>query len=29
MIIEGLITAICVAFIKKVQPSMLPGSLGK
>jgi cobalt/nickel transport system permease protein len=29
MIIEGLITAICVAFIRKVQPSMLPGSLGK
>ena len=25
MIIEGIITAICVAFIKKVQPSMLPG----
>jgi cobalt/nickel transport system permease protein len=26
MIIEGIITAICVAFIKKVQPAMLPGS---
>jgi cobalt/nickel transport system permease protein len=26
MIIEGIITAICVAFIRKVQPSMLPGS---
>ena len=25
MIIEGMITAICVAFIRKVQPSMLPG----
>ena len=25
MIIEGIITAICVSFIKKVQPSMLPG----
>ncbi|MGD8302282.1 MAG: cobalt transporter CbiM [Desulfobacterales bacterium] len=25
MIIEGLITAMCVAFLKKVQPSMLPG----
>lgn len=26
MIIEGLITALCVAFLKKVQPEMLPGS---
>ena len=26
MIIEGIITAICVAFIRKVQPTMLPGS---
>jgi len=26
MIIEGIITAICVAFIRKVQPAMLPGS---
>ena len=26
MIIEGIITTICVAFIRKVQPSMLPGS---
>ena len=26
MIIEGLVTAMCVAFLKKVQPSMLPGS---
>jgi cobalt/nickel transport system permease protein len=25
MIIEGLITAICVSFLKKVQPAMLPG----
>ena len=25
MIIEGLITAMCVAFLKKVQPTMLPG----
>ena len=25
MIIEGLVTAMCVAFLKKVQPSMLPG----
>ena len=29
MIIEGIITAICVAFIKKVQPDILPGSSGK
>jgi cobalt/nickel transport system permease protein len=26
MIIEGLITTMCVAFLKKVQPTMLPGS---
>ena len=26
MIIEGIITAICVRFIRKVQPAMLPGS---
>jgi cobalt/nickel transport system permease protein len=25
MIIEGLITAVCVSFLKKVQPAMLPG----
>jgi cobalt/nickel transport system permease protein len=25
MIIEGIVTAICVAFLKKVQPTMLPG----
>ena len=25
MIIEGIITAFCVAFLKKVQPEMLPG----
>ena len=25
MIIEGLVTAMCVAFLRKVQPSMLPG----
>jgi cobalt/nickel transport system permease protein len=25
MIIEGVVTALCVAFLKKVQPSMLPG----
>ncbi|MGD2186412.1 MAG: cobalt transporter CbiM [Desulfobacterales bacterium] len=25
MIIEGAVTAICVAFLKKVQPAMLPG----
>ena len=25
MIIEGIITAMCVAFLKKVQPNMLPG----
>ncbi|MGD9281659.1 MAG: cobalt transporter CbiM [Desulfobacterales bacterium] len=27
MIIEGVITAVCVSFLKKVQPEMLPGSL--
>ena len=26
MIIEGLVTALCVAFLKKVQPTMLPGA---
>lgn len=26
MVIEGIVTAMCVAFLKKVQPSMLPGS---
>ncbi|UCF91507.1 MAG: cobalt transporter CbiM [Desulfobacterales bacterium] len=26
MIVEGIVTAICVAFLKKVQPTMLPGS---
>ena len=26
MIIEGSVTAMCVAFLKKVQPTMLPGS---
>ena len=25
MIIEGLITAVCISFLKKVQPTMLPG----
>ena len=25
MIIEGIVTALCVAFLKKVQPTMLPG----
>jgi len=25
MIIEGIVTAFCVAFLKRVQPSMLPG----
>ena len=24
MIIEGIVTALCVAFLKKVQPEMLP-----
>jgi cobalt/nickel transport system permease protein len=28
MIIEGIIPALCVAFIRKVQPTMLPGSSG-
>ncbi|MCG6877601.1 MAG: cobalt transporter CbiM [Deltaproteobacteria bacterium] len=27
MIIEGIITAFCVAFLKKVQPEMLPGKV--
>lgn len=27
MIIEGIITAFCVAFLKKVQPEMLPGKI--
>lgn len=27
MVIEGVITALCVAFLKKVQPALLPGSL--
>jgi cobalt/nickel transport system permease protein len=26
MIVEGIVTAICVAFLKKVHPTMLPGS---
>ena len=26
MIIEGLVTALCVAFLKKVQPTLLPGA---
>jgi cobalt/nickel transport system permease protein len=29
MVIEGIVTAICVAFLKKVQPAMLPGSSRK
>jgi len=29
MIIEGIVTALCVAFLKKVQPSMLPGYFPK
>ena len=29
MIIEGAITAVCVSFLKKVQPAMLPGSPGQ
>ena len=29
MIIEGVITAVCVSFLKKVQPAMLPGSSGQ
>ena len=28
MVIEGIITALCVAFLKKVQPAMLPGYSG-
>ena len=28
MIIEGIITAACVAFLRKVRPEMLPGYLG-
>jgi len=27
LIIEGIITAFCVAFLKKVQPEMLPGKI--
>ena len=29
MIIDGVVTAICVAFLKKVQPTMLPGFPGQ
>lgn len=29
MIIEGIVTALCVAFLKKVQPSILPGVFPK
>ena len=29
MIIEGVITAVCVSFLKKVQPGMLPGLSGQ
>jgi cobalt/nickel transport system permease protein len=29
MIIEGIVTALCVAFLKKVQPAMLPGDSSK
>lgn len=29
MIIEGVITAVCVSFLKKVQPAMLPGFAGQ
>jgi cobalt/nickel transport system permease protein len=29
MVIEGLVTAMCVAFLKKVQPSILPGVFPK
>jgi cobalt/nickel transport system permease protein len=29
MIIEGVITAVCVSFLKKVQPAMLPGFPGQ
>jgi cobalt/nickel transport system permease protein len=28
MVIEGIVTALCVAFLRKVQPSMLPGRTG-
>jgi len=28
MVIEGIITALCVAFLKKVQPTLLPGYSG-
>jgi cobalt/nickel transport system permease protein len=28
MIIEGIITAFCVTFLKKVHPAMLPGNIG-
>jgi cobalt/nickel transport system permease protein len=28
MIIEGIVTAFCVSFLKKVQPDMLPGKTG-
>ncbi len=29
MVIEGIITALCVAFLKKVQPTLLPGYSGE
>ncbi|MFC1885299.1 cobalt transporter CbiM [Thermodesulfobacteriota bacterium] len=29
MVIEGVVTALCVGFLKKVQPSMLPGRTKK
>jgi cobalt/nickel transport system permease protein len=29
MVIEGIVTALCVAFLKKVQPAMLPGYSSK
>ncbi|MCD6296358.1 MAG: energy-coupling factor ABC transporter permease, partial [Deltaproteobacteria bacterium] len=28
MVIEGIITSLCVAFLKKVQPNLLPGYSG-
>lgn len=28
MVIEGMITAFCIAFLRKVQPSLLPGAQG-
>ena len=28
MIIEGIVTAVCVAFLRKVRPEMLPGFTG-